>query len=169
MKKILYIMLFGIIAYMTSACTDSQIVGMPNQWKDCLDNMACASKVAGFKFPLTLSNYTVRAMKGMFEISYPLDEDRTVTVRKSFDETNGYDNSGDYTKYENNGTLKLSNGVEINTRGNGDKINVLYFAAESGVYSARCEQGMNAEEAEGVYKVIAEAESPKFPAEAFQE
>lgn len=163
MKKIVYVLLLGFVTTFTSACTDSQIIGMPNPWKDCLDNMECAKKVAGFEFPLTLSNYTIRAMKGMFEITYPLDEFRYVTVRKSFDETKGLDNSGDYTKYEKNGTLTLSNGVVVNTRGNGDKINVMYFAAESGVYSARCEQGMSAKEAEGVFKVIAAAESSKAP------
>ena len=168
MKKIILIITLCILTIMTSACTDNQLNGMPNPWKECLDSMECATKVAGFKFPLTLSNYTVRAMKGMFEVTYPLDETRNVTVRKSFDEENGFDNSGDYTKYENNGTLKLSNGVEINTRGNGDKINVMYFAADSGVYSASCAQGMTAEEAEGVFKVIAEAESSKISDEAFK-
>ena len=168
MKKIILVITLCILTIITSACTDNQLIGMPNPWKECLDSMECATKVAGFKFPLTLSNYTVRAMKGMFEVTYPLDETRNVTVRKSFDEENGFDNSGDYTKYENNGTLKLSNGVEINTRGNGDKINVMYFAAESGVYSARCAQGMTAEEAEGVFKVIAEAESSKISDEAFK-
>lgn len=122
----------------------------------------CASKIAGFNFPLTLSNYTVRAMKGMFEVTYPLDEFRYVTVRKSMDEKNGFDNSGDYTQYEHNDIITLKNGVKINIRGNGDKINIMYFAAESGVFSARCEEGMTSEEVEGIYKIIAEAEAPKY-------
>ena len=116
-------------------------------------------KVAGFDFPLTLSNYKVRAMKGMFEVTYPLDEKREVTVRKSFEETNGLDNSGDYTKYEKNELLPVGDGVNLNVRKNGDKIYVMYFAAESGVYSARCEEGMNDNEAIGIFNTIKEAET----------
>ena len=162
MKKFLYLVLLAFLALGTSACTDTKLIGMQNPWTECAMNMHCASKIAGFNFPLTLSNYTVRAMKGVFEVTYPLDEFREVTVRKGMDEENGLDNSGDYTKYEHNKVLTLKNGVEINIRGNGDKINVMYFAAESGVFSARCAQGMTKEEVEGIYKVIAEAETSKY-------
>ena len=57
----------------------------------------------------------------------------------------------------------LDNGVNLNVRRNGDKIYVMYFAAENGYFSARCEQGMSYKEVEGIYKVIAEVEAPKFP------
>ena len=100
-------------------------------------------------------------MKGMFEITYPLDETRNVRVRKSFDESNNGDNSGDYNKYSNNGIYTLKNGEDINIRGDKDKIYVMYFIAESGVYSARCEQGMSKKEVEGVFDVIREAEEPR--------
>ncbi len=162
MRRLLYIMLMVFLVFGTSACTNSKLIGMPNPWTECDMNMHCASKIAGFNFPLTLSNYTVRAMKGMFEVTYPLDEFRYVTVRKSMDEKNGFDNSGDYTQYEHNDIITLKNGVKINIRGNGDKINIMYFAAESGVFSARCEEGMTSEEVEGIYKIIAEAEAPKY-------
>lgn len=118
----------------------SQMAQMPNPWQDCNDNLEQAAKIAGFNFPLVLSNFTVRAMKNMVEITYPLDEVRYVTVRKSQEEING-----------------------------GDKIYVMYFGAESGYFSARCEQGMSYKEVEGIYKVIAEVETPKLPPEAFFE
>lgn len=137
------------------------LVGLANPWTDCNTDFKCAEKIAGFNFPLSLSNYSIRAMKGMFEITYPLDEQREVTVRKGLDESNNGDNSGDYNKYEKNTVLTLSNGVNINTRGDKNKIYVMYFMAESGVYSARCEQGMSAKEVEGIYNVIREAEEPK--------
>lgn len=138
-----------------------KIIGMPNPWTDCGDDFKCGKNVSGFDFPLSLSNYSIRAMKGMFEITYPLDETRNVRVRKSFDESNNGDNSGDYNKYSNNGIYTLKNGVDINIRGDKDKIYVMYFIAESGVYSARCEQGMSKTEVEGVFDVIREAEEPR--------
>lgn len=138
-----------------------QLIGMPNPWSECNDNFQCGADIAGFNFPLSLSNYSIRAMKGMFEITYPLDETRYVTVRKGLDESNNGDNSGDYNKYAKNKVLKLKNGVKINTRGDWRKIYVMYFMAESGVYSARCEQGMSKKEVEGIYNIIREAEEPK--------
>lgn len=142
---------------------EEKLVGMPNPWTECNTDFKCGTKNAGFNFPLSLSNYKIRAMKGMFEISYPLDEFRTVTVRKGFDESNNGDNSGDYNKYPDNKIYTLENGVDINIRGDKNKIYVMYFMAESGVYSAKCEQGMTKREVEGIYNVIREAEEPKWP------
>lgn len=142
---------------------EEKLVGMQNPWTECNTDFKCGTKNAGFNFPLSLSNYKIRAMKGMFEISYPLDEFRTVTVRKGFDESNNGDNSGDYNKYPDNKIYTLENGVDINIRGDKNKIYVMYFMAESGVYSARCEQGMTKREVEGIYNVIREAEEPKLP------
>ena len=45
----------------------------------------------------------------------------------------------------------------------------MYFAAESGCYSARCEEGMSEKEVEGIYNVIAEVEAAKLPPEALQD
>lgn len=142
---------------------EEKLVGMPNPWTECNTDFKCGTKNAGFNFPLSLSNYKIRAMKGMFEISYPLDEFRTVTVRKGFDESHNGDNSGDYNKYPDNKIYTLENGVDINIRGDKNKIYVMYFMAESGVYSAKCEQGMTKREVEGIYNVIREAEEPKLP------
>ena len=142
---------------------EEKLVGISNPWTECNTDFKCGTKNAGFNFPLSLSNYKIRAMKGMFEISYPLDEFRTVTVRKGFDESNNGDNSGDYNKYPDNKIYTLENGVDINIRGDKNKIYVMYFMAESGVYSARSEQGMTKREVEGIYNVIREAEEPKLP------
>ena len=70
---------------MLSACTQQPqtLIGMANPWTDCRDNLECAGKIAGFEFPLILSNLQVRAMKDMIEVTYPLDEFRDVVVRKT--------------------------------------------------------------------------------------
>lgn len=166
-----FLKILSILAIFTTLCGCSELKNstqMPNPWVECNDNLAQAAKIAGFKFPLLLSNYTVRAMKDMVEITYPLDENRYVTVRKSQNEINGGDNSGDYNKYPQNDIYTLDNGVNINVRRNGDKIYVMYFGAESGYYSARCEQSMTYKEVKGIYELIAEAESPKLPPEALK-
>lgn len=165
MKIINNILMIAIVSVIACGCTyqTQPITGMPNPWTDCNDSYSCGAKIAGFNMPLNLSNYSVRAMKGMLEVTYPLDESRNVTVRKSYDESNNGDNSGDYTKYSENKVLTLSNGVNINTRGDKDKIYVMFFMAESGVYSARCEQGMSTKEVEDIYNVIREVEESKIP------
>lgn len=170
MKKILAILVILTATLTFTGCTNESepdIIGMPNPWSDCNDNLAQAAKIAGFKFPLILSNYSVRAMKDMIEITYPLDEFRSVTVRKS---STNYDNlSGDYNNYPDNKEVVIKGGVHIKIRGDKDKIYVMDMAASSGYYSARCPQGMTMKEVEGIYDVIAEAEAEKLPPEAFGE
>lgn len=167
-KKILQIAIVSLLVSLTTACQSKNCVGMQNPWTDCNDNYACAEKITGFNMPLNLSNYTVRAMKGMIEVTYPLDEIRNVTVRKTLEEVNNGDISGDYNKYPRNEVLTLKNGVQINVRRDNNTIYVMYFAAESGYYSARCEKGMSEKEVEGIYNVIAEVEASKLPPEAFE-
>lgn len=170
MKKMyLSFVMICSIAFVSCGCTYKTMpIGMPNPWSECLDSYSCAEKIAGFNMPLKLSNYSVRAMKGMVEVTYPLDEVRNVVVRKSIDESNGIDNSGNYNKYDES-ILTLPNGVEINVRKKDGKIIVMYFAAESGCYSARCEEGMSEKEVEGIYNVIAKVEAAKLPPEALQD
>lgn len=157
-----------IVGLFACGCTYKMPIGMPNPWTECKDSYSCAEKIAGFNMPLNLSNYTVRAMKGMVEVTYPLDDHRDVTVRKTITEINGEDNSGDYTNYPENSTLTLDNGVEINVRKDGDKIYVMYFGAESGYYSARCPQGMSAKEVAEIYSVLEKVEAAKLPSEVFE-
>lgn len=137
------------VAIITCGCTykTMPIVGMPNPWSECQENYSCAD---------------------MIEVTYPLDEFRNVVVRKSIDESKGVDNSGDYNEYDES-ILTLSNGVEINLRKKDGKIIVMYFSAESGCYSARCEKGMTEKEVEDIYNVIAEVEASKLPPEAFKD
>lgn len=162
MKKMCFLFaMMCSIAFVTCGCADKTMpIGMPNPWSECSDSYSCAEKIAGFNMPLKLSNYSVRAMKGMVEVTYPLDEYRNVVVRKSVDESNGIDNSGDYNKYDDS-ILTLPNGVNINLRKKDGKIIVMYFAAESGCFSARCEEGMSEKEVENIYNVIAEVEAAK--------
>lgn len=165
MKKKFFTSLICICSLFLTGCTQSTQIANP--WHDCNDNLTQAAKIAGFKFPLNLSNYTVRAMKDMIEITYPLDEFREVTVRKSWTNENG-DISGDYNQYPINKTITLSNGVNVQTRGDKDKIYVMNMSAYSGYYSARCEKGMSVKEIEGIYEVLREAEDEKLPPEAFE-
>lgn len=151
-----YVIITLLFMGFLSGCTS--MTQIPNPWTDCSMNLEQAYKIAGFKFPLALSNYTVRAMKDMIEITYPLDEFRTVCVRKSMKEGNI---SGDYTVYPVNETKILCGGVPVNIRGDGEKIYVMSFSASNGYYSARCEKGMNLNEVEGIIQVISEAEAPK--------
>ena len=162
MKQIYYfISVVFISAILFSACANSGMVGMPNPWIECGDNLECAAKKAGFKFPLVLSNYQVRAMNDMIEIAYPLDETRDVIVRKSSTETNGSDISGVYTKYPISEEIELKDSVRVNVKRDSSKIYVAYFAAESGVFSIYCEKGMSLKELQGVFEVISEAEQAR--------
>ena len=87
MKKFLFLLFvtFIFIGCLQTETTKekTKLIGMPNPWTDCGNNLVQAAEIAGFTFPLVLSNYHVRAMKGMIQISYPLDEFRTVLVRKT--------------------------------------------------------------------------------------
>lgn len=140
-------------------CSQNNIAYLPNPWVDCQDNLKQAAKVAGFKFPLILSNYQVRAMKDMIEITFPLDEFRDVTVRKS---EKGGDISGVYNKYPINKEIMIKDCVPMQIRGNKDKIYVMNMSASSGYYSAYCEKGLSLREVEGIYEIIAEVEAPKI-------
>lgn len=151
---------------MLSACTQSPntMVGIPNPWTDCKNDTSCAKKVAGFDFPLKLSNLKVTAMKDMIEITYPLDEFRDVVVRKTTEDLyNKTDISGDYNNYPIKETLTLDNGVNFLVRRDEKLIYVAYFGASSGYYSINCTKGMTKKELQQIYNIIAEAETPKFP------
>ena len=143
---------------------ESKMVGMANPWTDCGTNFSQAAEIAGFTFPLKLSNCDVRAMKNMIEINYPLDEARKVCVRKTDTEkfSNNGDISGVYIDYPVNEKIMLKDSVPIYTRGTGDKIYVMNMAASSGYYSAYCKDGMSLQEIEQIYETIAEAETSEL-------
>lgn len=164
MKNSLVLSVILIVSvFITTGCTDNKQIGMPNPWKDCYQSYECAQKITGFTFPLNLSNYTVRATRGSIDVTYPLDEFRDVTVRKTVTERDNGDNSGVYTDYPKNSQVDVGQEVMVNTRGDNDKIYVMYFCAESGCYSAYCEKGMSEKEVKDIFSVIKEVEEPKYP------
>ena len=149
MKKLLFLLLAFVILVSCSGKAIEEkpkMLGMANPWTDCGTNLSQAAQIAGFTFPLKLSKYDVRAMKGMIEINYPLDETRTVCVRKTdsakFANDTGGDYNGDisgvYIDYPVNEKITLQNSVPRQTRVTGDKIYVMNMAASRGYYSAYC-------------------------------
>ena len=173
MKKLLFLLsTFVILVSCSGKAVEEKpkLIGMANPWTDCGTNLSQAAQIAGFTFPLKLSKYDVRAMKGMIEINYPLDETRTVCVRKTdsakfANDTGGEYNgdiSGVYTQYPVNEKIMLKDAVPIYTRGTGDKIYVMNMAASSGYYSAYCKDGMSLQEVEQIYEIIAEAETAEL-------
>ena len=164
MKKILYSILiltflfFGIY----------KVAAMPNPWIDCGNDISCGAKKAGFNLPIKVDNYSVRAMDGMLEITFPLDKKRTVILRKAQicdevpqNESGIKDISGVYIKYPVNKTIKLKNGVLFSVRGKKNKYYVANFAAETGYYSFYCKEGLTQKDLEYFYKLLENAEAPR--------
>ena len=162
MKKICLFILVILFA------ASLKVFAMPNPWIECGDDISCGAKQAGFNFPLRIENYSVRAMNGMMEISFPLDKKRMVIARKAqvFDGPvlpNGIvDISGDYNKYKINKTTYLKNGIAFWTRGEKRKFYVAAFAAESAYYSFYCKKGLKKKDLEYFYKLLEEAEAPRL-------
>lgn len=162
MKKIFLINLIICCSIIFSGCEAEKPVGMPNPWCDCGTNANEARNIAGFNFGLAPKGYEIRAMKNVFEVHFPLDKNRIVTVRKTMDETNDGDCSGDYNQYPMNKEYTLPNTVVVNIRGNKELVNVMYFCAESGCFSVQCNEGMSYDEIYQIFKMIEEVEAPKF-------
>ena len=62
LKLLLFIAICIISVNFLTACTKDQMSNrtlIPNTWKDCQNDLNKASKIAGFNFPLVLSNFTV--------------------------------------------------------------------------------------------------------------
>lgn len=141
---------------------------MINPWVDCGSDMSCGAQKAGFNFPLQVKEYTVRAMEGMLELRFPLNDGRKVIIRKAqtfdgkADENGIIDISGDYNQYPVNKTVTLDNGVKFSVRGEEDKYKVVNFAAETGYYSIICNEGLNKVDIEYFYELLSEAEAPKY-------
>lgn len=168
MKKIVFLLLTFFVLVSCSGTKNieekSNFVGMANPWTDCGTDFNQAAQIAGFTFPLNISKCDVRAMKNMIEINYPLDQTRTVCVRKTATDefSNNGDISGVYIEYPVNEKIMLKDSVPIYVRGTGDKIYVMNMVASNGYYSAYCKDGMSLQEIEQIYENIAEAETPKM-------
>ena len=78
------------------------------------------------------------------------------------DENGIIDISGDYNHYPVNKTITLENGVKFAVRGDEDNYKVANFATESGYYSIICTEGMKLQDIEHFYKLLEEAEAPRF-------
>lgn len=162
MKKVVFLLCLGVGVFNASL-----LQAMPNPWVECGKDIRCGQKQAGFDFPLKVENYTVRAMKDMFEFRFLLDDKRNVIVRKSVipegepDENGIIDISGDYNQYPVNKTVILENGVKFSVRGEEDIYKVVNFAAETGYYSIMCDEGLRIADIEYFYKLLEEAEAPK--------
>ena len=144
---------------------------LPNPWTDCGDDISCGAKSAGFNLPIRVQNYTVRAMKDMLEVTFPLNKifkKRMVTLRKSqlaqgIEEINGFkDISGIYENYPVNKTIKLNNGVLSNVKGIKNKFYVANFGAETGYYSFYSKSGLNRKDINYFYNLLEEAEAPRY-------
>lgn len=165
MNKILKCVCFCLVGMFLVGCLVHQkpIANMINPWSDCGDDLAKASKIAGFKFPLVLSNYNVRAMDTMIEVAYPLDEFRDVHVRKSNVDVDNGNNSGVYNdSYTINKPLNIEDNTQIGSEGKDGKIFVIYFSVGKYYYSGYAKDGMSEQEAIGVFNVIRETENFKL-------
>ncbi len=149
-----------VFSFLTTACTQITDDNTLNLLTDCKDDLSCAANIAGFKFPLVLSNFNVFAMEDMIEITYPLDENRDVTVRKTtLNNDNKIDLNQNHEKYQVKDILTLENGVTVTVLKNGKNIYVAYLAADSGYYSIFCPKGMSEKDIWQIYNVLAEAEA----------
>ncbi len=157
-----------IVCFLMVALNAYSAQSMINPWVDCGSDMSCGAQKAGFNFPLQVKEYTVRAMEGMLELRFPLNDGRKVIIRKAqtfdgkADENGIIDISGDYNQYPVNKTVTLDNGVKFNVRGEEDKYKVVNFAAETGYYSIICNEGLNKADIEYFYELLSEAEAPKY-------
>lgn len=165
MKKILYSAIFAVI---TLLCLNTgKASAIPNPWIDCGGDFSCGAKKAGFDFPITVKNPSVRAMDGLMEVTFPLDKKRSVTARKtlfygSIATENGIqDVSGDYHDYPVNKSINVKDNVLFNVRGEKNKFYVANFAAESGYYSFSCDKGLKVKDIKYLYKLLKKAEAPK--------
>ena len=157
-----------IVCFLMVALNAYSAQSMINPWVDCGSDMSCGAQKAGFNFPLNVENYTVRAMEGMLELRFPLNDGRKVIIRKAqtfdgkADENGIIDISGDYNQYPVNKTVTLDNGVKFSVRGEEDKYKVVNFAAETGYYSIICNEGLNSADIEYFYELLSEAEASKY-------
>ena len=166
MKKIL--LLTTLIIFSTALILKTS--AMPNPWIDCGDDISFCAAKAGFNFPLRVENYSARAMKGMFEIRFPLKKlfsKNQITIRKvtscKNEQKGGFcDTSGVYNDYPIDKEVKIKNGVSFKVKGKNSKFYVALFGAETGYYSIYSENGFSKRDLEYFYKILEEAEAPRF-------
>ena len=94
MKRFL---LLSMLLTSLTVFANEEMVGMPNPWTNCENDINKAAEIAGFDLPIDVEAFTFRASKGMIEAVAPISNNRDIIIRKSVkkDGKNG-DNSGDY-------------------------------------------------------------------------
>ena len=140
---------------------------MPNPWVECGQDVSCAAQKAGFNLPIRVKNPSFRAMDDMIEVHFSLSKNREVCLRKSqlfkadADEYGIKDISGVYNTYSVDKIINI-NGVMFHVKGIKNKFYVVNFAAETGYYSFYCEKGLKIRDIKYLYKILEEAEAPRF-------
>ncbi len=156
MKK-LFIFICLIISFQ-SIHAEEKPVGMINPWTNCKKDFNCAIEQSGVNF--LNSGFNIQAMDNLFEINYPISNNRMVTIRKSnFKDDGAKDISGVYTYFSMNGSVTLDNTYKIKTRGDNSKIFVANFELNNANYSIYCKEGLSLEELEKIHSIILELNS----------
>ena len=154
MKKAVFIVFLGIVGLSAISAQT-----MPNPWIECGNDISCGAQKAGFNFPLNVENYTVRAMEGMFEFRFPLDEKRKVIVRKSVtaegeaDENGIIDISGDYNDYSQTESAEMS-GMNVTLRGNDNKIFNVTWNSDGYSYAIVSDKGLERDDVEAIVGAV---------------
>ena len=162
MKKVYFCLALSIICTFATLKTNA----IPNPWIDCGDDISCGAQKAGFNFPLNTKNYSVRAMEGMIEITFPIGTNRIVTARKVLysnvvPNKNGIkDLSGDYNIYPINKDMQINN-IPYSIRGYKNKLKVVSFSTDNGFYSFVGEN-IRYREIKYLYKLIYNADTPAY-------
>lgn len=129
---------------------------VPEEWTNCGDDLDSAAAISGIEFRPVLSNYTVSVKFGVIEVTYPVDDSTSVTIRKASAEADAV-NVLDTGAPE--ATVTLTEGLDVSGKADGGVIYEADFGGESGFYAIYSESGLTAEQVQGAYQVIVDAES----------
>ena len=151
MKKFL---LFSLLFTTLSAFANEEMVGMPNPWTDCANDINKAAEIAGFDLPIDVEAFTFRASKGMIEAVAPISNNRDIIIRKSAKKDGiNRDNSGDYNVYPMCEKVSM-NGNTVTLRRDEKLVYVMYFSTPEDDFSIQCKDGLTMGEVEKFHRLI---------------
>ena len=161
MKSFKYIMLTLVCTTLLCGCANSEdkkFIGLANPWIDCKTSMSCAEKKAGFEFPVEIKNAKIRAMDGIIEVSFPIDETKSAVLRKGI--LTDIDLSGDYNEYPNTNLIKFPDHKDtlFLVRADKDKIFVVNFEAFKHSYSISSPEGITIDDVKAIYEIVEKAD-----------